>query len=58
MQSSTLGQVNFMAEGSKSSLYRNGEVLIRRDATGDAANYSGVEVDKCLIKVIAARHLY
>ena len=57
MQSGTFGQLNFMRGSSKSSLYRNGEVLIRRDSTGDDAKHSGVDVDKCQLKVIDARQL-
>ena len=58
MQSGTLGHLNFMSEATKSSLYRNGGVLINREATGDESKYSGFEVDKYKINVINARQLF
>ena len=55
MDACTTGKLNFMAQGAESSLYRNGKVFIRRDAAGDDAKLSGLDVEECRMSIRDAR---
>ena len=53
----SMGELNFMAETSTSSLYRNGEVMIRRNPTGDDTQSEGINTIKKAVNVIDARDM-
>jgi hypothetical protein len=51
------GLFNYMADSSKSSLYRNGEVLTRRNQDGSDARWEGVNLEERRMPVVNARIL-
>ncbi|MDH3673481.1 MAG: hypothetical protein OES46_20365 [Gammaproteobacteria bacterium] len=53
----TVGALNYLAQSVKSSLYRNGEVLTRRDRDGSDAGTEGVLMEELEIAVNNARAL-
>ncbi|MFT5114314.1 MAG: hypothetical protein ACI8P9_003651 [Parasphingorhabdus sp.] len=55
MQSETSGEFNFLTKSVESSLYRNGKVLIRRDADGSDSGREGLDFEKQPLSVINAR---
>jgi hypothetical protein len=56
-QTSRTGMFNYMADGSLSSLYRNGRVLTRRDLDGSDGGSEGVDLQKTGMLVENARSL-
>lgn len=54
---STSGVFNFMAADSAPSLFRNGQVLIERDADGNTARSHGIQLDAHTMTVHNAREL-
>ncbi len=57
MTSTTLGRLNYLDSSLQSSLYRNGQVLLRRDADGSDSGMQGVVFDERQMPVHNARLL-
>jgi len=53
----TIGTVSYQAASAKSSLYRNGEVLIRRDGDGSDNGYKGPSREEREVRIRNARLL-
>jgi len=51
------GLFNYMADSAKSSLYRNGKVLTRRNRDGSDARWEGVDLEERQMPVANARAL-
>ena len=51
------GLFNYMADSAKSSLYRNGKVLTRRNRDGSDARWEGVDLEERQMPVANARTL-
>ncbi len=56
-QSSTTGVLNYLQESTAPSLYRNGKVLMRRDANGDDGDMQGVIPSSTKMRILNARDL-
>ena len=54
---STIATVSYQAASAKSSLYRNGEVLIRRDQDGSDDHYKGPQREEREVTIRNARLL-
>ena len=55
--SAVQGELNYLADSAKSSLYRNGKVLTRRDQDGNDGVYQGVDLKHLNINIHNARQL-
>ncbi len=53
----TTGALNYLAPHVKSSLYRNGQVLLNRDAQGSDSNAKGIDLDERSLSILNARAL-
>ena len=51
------GQFNYMSEATVPTLFRNGRVMIERDADGNTASSKGIDVSPCTLPVHDARSL-